>query len=294
MAGLSEASAADGARAALARWLQELGAMRGASRATLEAYRADVTSFLGFLAGHLGGPVGVRALEKLTVSDVRAWMARERADGLANRSVARRLSAVKSFFRWLNEAEGIEAPAVSAIRGPKVGASLPRPVAAPEALRLVSERAAPAAGWIEKRDVAVLALLYGSGLRISEALSLTAGQVPLPETLTVRGKGGKERVVPVLPVARAAIDAYRAEIPWDLAPADALFRGARGGALGARAVQKAVEQNAQGHGPARQRNAPCIAAFLRDAFAGRRRRSADHSGASGPCPAFDNASLHRR
>lgn len=239
MAELIEASG--GARDALERWLRQLSSVRGASPRTLEAYRADVTSFLGFVAGHWGGPVGLRPLEGLTVSDLRAWMAKERTGGLSSRSLARRLSAVKSFFRWLNEAEGVEAPAVSAIRGPKVSASLPRPVPAPQAMQIVSQRPSPAPDWVEKRDTAVLSLLYGCGLRISEALSLFAGQVPLGETLTIRGKGGKERLVPVLPLARQAAAAYLEAVPWDLAPEDALFRGLRGGALGARAVQKAVE-----------------------------------------------------
>lgn len=231
-----------GAADALGRWLSQLSAVRGASPRTIDAYRSDVSSFLGFVAGHWGGPVGPRALSGLTVADMRAWMARERAGGLSGRSLARRLSAVKTFFRWLNDAEGIDAPAVIAVRGPKLQPLLPRPVSAADARRLVVERPDPAPDWIAKRDIAVLSLLYGSGLRVSEALALRRSDMPLRDALSVRGKGGKVRRVPVLPVSREAAAAYLAALPMDLRPDEALFRGQRGRPLGARAVQKAVER----------------------------------------------------
>ena len=239
MAELSQPSGA--ALTALDRWLAQLSAIRGASPNTLQAYRADVGAFLGFITTHWGGPSGLRALEALTVSDLRAWMARERDAGLSGRSLARRLSAVKSFFRWLNEAEGIDAPAVSAIRGPKIKPTLPRPLSVPDAREMIINRADPVPLWVENRDMAVLSLLYGSGLRISEALALKGSQAPLGESLTVRGKGGKERRLPVLPLTRDAVDAYVETTPWDMTADGALFRGVKGGPLGARAVQKAVE-----------------------------------------------------
>ncbi len=235
MAGLTQGSAA--ALTAMDAWLGHLGSVRGASPRTLDAYRADVASFLGFLSGHWGGEAGLRPLSQIKVTDMRAWMAEERRRGLSARSLARRLSAVKAFYRWLGQAHGIEAAAVSAIRGPKLKERLPRPVAPEAAKALIANTNS---GWIETRDCAVLTLLYGCGLRISEALSLQATDVPLGEMLRITGKGGKERLVPVLPAARDAVEAYRAACPYDLSEG-ALFRGAKGGPLNPRLIQKAVE-----------------------------------------------------
>lgn len=228
----------DAALLALDRWLAEMSGVEAASTHTLDAYRRDVGAFLSFLGTHWGGPVGVPAMARLTTSDMRAWMASERRGGLAARSLARRLSAVKSFFRWLHRVEGIEAPAVSATRGPKVERTLPRPLSVPDAKMMV---APDGEGWIAARDSAVMILLYGSGLRISEALSLKGGDAPLPEVLTMRGKGGKERRVPVLPLAREAVERYLALVPHAVLPDGPLFLGAKGGALGPRPIQKRME-----------------------------------------------------
>jgi integrase/recombinase XerC len=227
----------------LRRWLSALSAARGARLKTVEAYRRDVSGWLGFLTGHWGEAVAPRALGAVAPGDLRAWMAAERRRGLSPRSVSRALSAVKGFHRWLAEAEGIESPAVLAARGPRTPRRLPRPVAAPDAHALIAEveGQAPAA-WIGARDAALLTLLWGCGLRISEALGLTARDAPLAETIRVVGKGGRERLVPVLPAARAAVEAYRAVLPAVLKPEDALFRGARGGPMGPRAAQKAMER----------------------------------------------------
>ena len=214
-----------------------LGSVRNASPKTIEAYRTDVASFLGFLSGHWGGEAGLKPLKNITVTDMRAWMARERGDGLGARSLARRLSAVKAFYRWLGVTHGIEAAAVSAIRGPKGKARLPRPVAPQMAKALIANTQT---GWVETRDCAVLTLLYGCGLRISEALGLQASDAPLGNMLKILGKGGKERLVPVLPVAAQAVEAYRAACPYEL-DAGPLFLGARGGALNPRIIQKAME-----------------------------------------------------
>jgi len=222
-------------------WLAQLGSVRGASQKTLVAYRRDVTGYLGFLAGHWGGPAGAAALAAISTSDLRAWMAHERGRGLSARSLARALSAVKSFHLWLAEAKGLPAPAVTATRGPRIKARLPRPVA-PDAAKALIEtvEAQTTVKWMQARDAAVATLLYGCGLRISEALGIREGQAPLGEMLRVRGKGGRERLVPVLPVARAAVEAYRALIPFPPDPAAPLFRGARGGELNQRHVQKVV------------------------------------------------------
>ncbi len=229
--------------ALLRRWLEQFSAAQGASASTVEAYRRDVSGFLGFLAGHLGGEPAPRALSEVSQSDLRAWMARERTRGLSARSLRRALSAVKSFFRWLAEAQGIEAPAVFAARGPKAAMRLPRPVGEDQARDLIADaEATDAPEWIAARDAAVLTLLYGCGLRISEALAIRRREAPLPEVLRVRGKGGKERLVPVLPAAREAAEAYLGLCPWSLEPEDELFRGTRGGPLSPRIIQKRMAQ----------------------------------------------------
>jgi integrase/recombinase XerC len=200
-----------------------------------------VAGYLGFLAGHWGGPAGAAALGAVSTGDLRAWMAHERSRGLSARSLARALSAVKSFHAWLAEAQGLPSPAVTATRGPRVKPRLPRPVA-PDAARalIATVEAQTLEPWTQARDMAVLTLLYGCGLRIGEALGLRQADAPLGEMLRVRGKGGRERLVPVLPVAAQAVERYRALLPLAAAPGAPLFLGARGGALNPRHVQKVM------------------------------------------------------
>ncbi|MGC9419464.1 MAG: tyrosine recombinase XerC [Rhodovulum sp.] len=231
------------ARDALADWLAEERALNATADATLRAYGADVTRFLAFLAEYDGAPAGPARLAAIELRDMRAWMAHERGRGLGARSLARALSAVKGFFRWYGRREGIEPTAVLSVRAPKFRRKLPRPLAedaAREVLDTVGEAAR--APWIAARDTAVVTLLYGCGLRISEALGLKGRDAPLPGSLRITGKGGKERVVPVLPAARDAVDAYLAVCPFELPPDGPLFRGARGGALNPRLVARAMEQ----------------------------------------------------
>lgn len=226
------------------QWLERMRGVRGASDKTIEAYRRDVSGFLGFLGNHLGGPTGKATLAKITISDMRAWMASERNRGLSARSLARALSAVKSYYRWLGETHGIEAAAVTATRAPKLKQRLPRPVdpAAAKALieRVEIQHQTP---WIAARDVAVVTLLYGCGLRISEALNLTRADHPLPDVLRIKGKGDKVRLVPVLPAAREAVGEYIRQCPYTPAPDGPLFLGLRGGALNPRQIQKTMEQS---------------------------------------------------
>lgn len=233
----------DAARSALQDWLQSQKALRGASDNTIEAYRRDVAGFLGFLTEHKGGLQGIGALKTVTLSDMRSWMARCRAQEIGARSLARKLSAVKSFYRWLSEREGFDATPVMAARAPKFQKKLPRPLAEDAAQGLIEtldlQSQTP---WVAARDQAVVTLLYGCGLRISEALGLTGSDLPLGEALRITGKGGKERVVPVIGPARDAVDVYLKLCPYPTEPGAALFRGVRGGALGPRAVQKVVEQ----------------------------------------------------
>jgi integrase/recombinase XerC len=226
---------------ALEAWLGHLKSLDGRAEATLAAYRADVLGFLAFLAEHSGGEGGLKPLARLGVSDMRAWMAHERGRGLSPRSLARALSSVKSFIRWLAEREGFDPTAVLSTRAPKYLRKLPRPLSE-EAAREVIERIElqAAAPWAGLRDVAVATLLYGCGLRISEALSLKGGDLPLGDVIRIRGKGGKERIVPVIPAAREAVARYVAACPHPLGKAEPLFRGVRGGALSPRLVAGAM------------------------------------------------------
>jgi integrase/recombinase XerC len=231
------------ARAARDSWLSHEAGVAGRAAPTLDAYRRDVTRFLAFMAGYRGGTEGLGPLLSLGPRDMRAWMAAERARGLSPRSLARALSAVKTFFRWLSEREGIEPTAVLATRAPRFTRKLPRPLGEAEAADLLDAAAeTPGPDWIAARDGAVVTLLYACGLRISEALGLEGGQLPLGEVLRIRGKGGKERLVPVLPAAREAVARYARLCPYPIEPGTPLFFGARGGPLGARAVQKSTER----------------------------------------------------
>lgn len=230
-------------RDALADWLAHLRALDGASVHTINAYARDVARFLGFLADHHGGAEGLRALAGTGTSDLRAWMAWERGRGIEARSLARALSAVKGFTAWVADREGMEATPILSARGPKYRRKLPRPLsedAAVDVIETVGLQARDA--WQQARDMAVLTLLYGCGLRISEALGLTAAAHPLRDVLRITGKGGKTRLVPVLPQAAAAVARYVRLCPFDLAPDQPLFRGARGGALSPRLIQLAMEK----------------------------------------------------
>lgn len=235
---MAEASA--GAAALMARWLAQLSAVGRRSPRTVEAYRRDVARFLGFMGRHRGGPMGRAALGEITLAELRAWMAAERGRGLSARSLARALSALRAFYRWLDAAEGIDCAALQVLRTPKRPARLPRPVPEDGARALIGAVSAGAAPWIAARDQAALTLIWGSGLRISEALGLSQRDAPLAEVIRVTGKGAKQREVPVLPAARQAVEHYRALCPHAPAPNDALFLGARGGPLGARALQRAM------------------------------------------------------
>src|SRR5439155_10122143 len=230
----------------VARWRAYLAAERRMSPKTVEAYGRDVRQFLAFLANHLGGRITLAALTRLTPSDVRAFMAARRADGIGGRSLMRSLAGVRSFARFLERNGKGRVGALNAVRTPKIGKTLPKPIAIPAAKRLTEtelragEERAP---WVFARDAAVLALLYGSGLRISEALGLARNDVPEPDhgdTITVTGKGNKQRMVPVLAQVLKLIADYVAQCPYDLAAGTVLFVGAKGGRLSPRIVQLAM------------------------------------------------------
>ena len=228
---------------ALAGYLAGLKSLQGAADNTVRAYQTDLLSYLAFLSRHQGGAAGLGPLAAVTSSDLRGWMAHERGRGVSARSLARELSAVKGFYRWLAEHGGVEPTAVLAARSPKYQRKLPRPLAIDAAKAMIDTvEMQSQTEWINLRDAAVVTLLYGCGLRISEALGLRASDAPLPSALRIRGKGGKERMVPVIPVARRAVETYRAACPHDLAGAAPLFVGARGKALNPRAIALVMEQ----------------------------------------------------
>jgi integrase/recombinase XerC len=232
--------------AELVRWRAHLATERRMSPKTVEAYGRDVQQFLGFLSGHLGGAVTLDALSALAPRDVRAFMASRRSAGIGSRSLMRALAGTRSFARFLERNGKGKVGALAAVRSPKLPKTLPKPLAIADAKRLsdtdlrAGEERAP---WVLARDAAVLALLYGSGLRISEALGLTRAAVPPPgagDVIIVTGKGNKTRMVPVLPQVLQAIAGYVALCPYDLPDDAPIFRGAKGGPLSPRIVQLAM------------------------------------------------------
>lgn len=226
---------------ALAQWLDGEQALRGRSALTIRAYQADLLAFLTFLGGYHGTPALPGTLAGLTQTDMRAFAAAERGRGLSARSLARRLSAVRGFLRWMSDRAGFDVSRALSARGPRYRRSLPRPIAVDQARAVLDlAGASHPTPWVAARDAAVLTLLYGLGLRISEALALDGRDWPFGDTLVIRGKGGRERMVPVLPVARAAVADYLRLSPWPAQPDDPLFRGVRGGRLGTAIVDKAM------------------------------------------------------
>jgi integrase/recombinase XerC len=242
----SLAVAAPDVVSAVAHWLAHLGAERRMSPKTVEAYGRDVAQFLSFLAGHLGGRPSLKHLARLAPADVRAFMAARRAEGIGSRSLMRALAGARSFARFLERNRKGTVAALAAVRAPKLAKTLPKPLAIAAAKRIADAdlRAGEAREpWILARDAAVLALLYGSGLRISEALALRLREAPAPgagDVITVTGKGNKQRMVPVLEQVARLIADYVALCPHDLSPDGPLFVGHRGGPLSPRVVQLAM------------------------------------------------------
>ena len=235
--------AAPDVAAEIARWLRFLGDEKRMSPKTLDAYARDARQFLGFLAEHLGGAPSLKQLARLTPQDVRAFMAARRGEGLSGRSLMRVLAGARSFARFLERNGKGKVGALSAVRAPKVAKTLPKPLAIAAAKRIADTdlRAGEARkSWIVARDAAVLGLLYGSGLRISEALSLSRRDFAAGDAIIVSGKGNKTRMVPVLPQVAKLVAGYIALCPFDLPEDGALFVGARGGPLSPRIVQLAM------------------------------------------------------
>lgn len=226
----------------LSAFLQELATAGGASEKTVTAYASDLRAFFAFLTDYEGAPVSEDLLRGLGPRQLDAFMSHRRKAGLGNASLARGLSAVRRFYDWLSKARGVKNARIALYEGPKVPQRLPRPVSAEIAVDMIDMAGEEGAeGWIGLRNAALLSLLYGAGLRVSEALSLT-GREPSPgEVLRIRGKGGKVRLVPLLPVVREAIAAYASACPFHLAADEPLFRGAKGGVLNDRIVRGLVQ-----------------------------------------------------
>jgi integrase/recombinase XerC len=232
---------------ALQGWLVHLASERRLAPLTLDAYRRDAMQFLSFLNPHLGNPATLADLGALKPVDVRAFLAIRRREGIESRSLMRQLAALRSFARHLEQQGKAGASALVNVRGPRIARTLPRPVAAGSARALtdVATRAGEEReAWVLARDAAVLALLYGCGLRISEALGLTRRDAPVAgrDSVMVLGKGGKRREVPVIGAVSAAVARYLALCPLHLAPEGPLFVGTKGGPLSPRIIQLAVER----------------------------------------------------
>lgn len=232
-------------RQAQENWLDELDRERRLSRSTLVAYNRDLDQFLSFLTLHMGEAADLDHFDNLRPTDVRSFMASQRKNGKGSRSLARVMAGVRSFVRFLERQGKASIAPFEAIQNPKFGKSLPKPLTVDKAMDLVNPQQSFAEKeWIIARDSAVMLLLYASGLRISEALAITVKTAPLPgrDALTITGKGGKQRRLPILPVIQDAIDHYLTLCPFELEPDDHLFRGVKGGPLNPRIIQKTIER----------------------------------------------------
>ncbi len=232
-------------QAARQSWLSMLSRERRLSPETVEAYERDTRQFLQFLTGHCGGAPAIADIADLRPADLRAFLAKRRKDGAGARTLGRGLAGVRSLLRFLERKGLINAAGAAALRAPRQPKSLPKPLTANDARRVVSEaEQLDEEPWIRARNAAVLTLLYGCGLRISEALGLPAGALasPADSVLRVTGKGGKTRLVPVLPIALQAVAEYRRLCPYDLDPKGLLFRGVKGGPLNPAIVQRDMKR----------------------------------------------------
>ena len=231
---------------AIEDWRGWLAHERRASHHTVDAYGRDVAACLRFIAGHLGFPPGLRDLDGLTPADFRSYLASRAGEGLGRTSVARAMSTLRGFFRFLDRAGLARNAAIGAVRTPRIPQSIPKALTEVDA-RMAVEAVGDLSDepWVARRDTALLLLLYGCGLRIGEALALNRGQAPAAKaggTMVVTGKGNKQRMVPVLPVVARAMDGYLAACPYPLGDDDPLFVGVRGKRLNAGVVQRQVRR----------------------------------------------------
>jgi len=225
------------------RWQRYLTSERRLSKHSINSYTRDIGQFLVFLADYEGSDVTIAMLTGAGVPTFRSFMARRRMDGFSNRSAGRALSGIRNFYRFLDRVEGFRNDAIAAVQSPKQPHRIPRPLSEDDAAAAIDLAGdIPEDNWIAARDQAVITLLYGCGLRISEALSLTGNSLEGGETIVIKGKRNKERIVPVLPIVHQAVATYKTLCPYEISPDSALFRGVRGGALGPRAIQAAMQK----------------------------------------------------
>lgn len=239
---LAECLAADAANAVLG-WQRYLTSERRLSPNSIQAYSRDIGDFFSFLNHYREETMSLTGIAALSVRDFRAFLAARRADNVSARTTARALSSIRNFYRYLARVEGIQNDAIKAVQGPKLPHRVPRPLTeegAASVLETIGDFATD--DWVAARDIAVITLLYGCGLRIGEALALNLADKPTGETMRVVGKRNKERIVPVLPLIHDALDTYVKMCPHTLESEKALFRGMRGGRLGARAVQASMQK----------------------------------------------------
>jgi len=236
-------SAADDTCRAIEDWRRWIAEERRSSAHTLDAYSRDLAAFLDFLTEHLGRLPALADLDGLSAADFRSFLARRVAEGIAHSSLARSMSTLRNFFRFLDRTGRASNATLGAVRAPRPKPPIPKPLAVGDALDLIDAAATLSdTKWIGRRDVALFTMLYGCGLRIDEALSLRRAEAPKEDSMVVTGKGRKQRVVPVLPAVREAIDAYLAECPFRPPPEGPLFLGARGGRLNPGVVQRQVRK----------------------------------------------------
>ncbi len=232
-------------------WLIWLISEKRSSNKTVDAYLADLQQFFIFLTDHLGDYATMKALESLSLQDFRAFLSVRKSAGLTARSLARNLSSLRSFFKYLEKNNILSNGNIKNITSPKIGHSLPKPLSPNMSKKLIAEvsniprdRTTDDDDWVDARDMAVLVLLYGCGLRISEALNLNGKDIHAIKsgTMTITGKGNKARLVPILPIAQHSIAHYQSLCPYVSDAPDPLFYGVRGKRLGARAIQKKTEK----------------------------------------------------
>lgn len=229
---------------ALAVFCAHLSGERRLSPKTVEAYQRDISAFFGFLSGHIGGGLSLSVLADLSVTDFRAYLAhRRRGDTpLSPASIGRQLSALRTFYRYLDRRWDIKNDALALIKGPRAKRALPKALSVKGAEIIIKGDGNRALPWIEARNTAVITLLYGAGLRISEALSLTGADIPLGAALSLMGKGGKVRRVPILPVISDSVAQYISLCPYPILIDSPIFRGARGGVLSPRIIQAEMQR----------------------------------------------------
>lgn len=227
----------------LSGWRRYLETERRVADLTLDAYGRDVGDFIAFISDYHGEVIETKKLAALSIRDFRAFLAKRRSDGLSSQSAARLLSSIRNFYRYLARVEGIENDAINAVQSPKIPHRVPRPLTEESAKAVIETLPDFASNdWVGARDVAVITLLYGCGLRIGEALGMNGRDRPKGDTMRVTGKRGKERIVPILPMVHEAIDAYVVQCPYAITADGPLFVGVRGGRLNPRAIQGAMQK----------------------------------------------------